>query len=69
MKNYKFTEVRLDLQRDEVIVVAAFQENQNRWQLKEYKFNADEEININELLDKTKRNDIPLKRHPITRIK
>ena len=55
MKNYKFTEVRLDLQRDEVVVVAAFQENPNRWKLKEYKFDADEEININELLDKTKR--------------
>lgn len=53
--NYKFKEVRLDLERDDIIVVVAFQENRNRWQLKEYKFEAPEEIDINELLDKTKR--------------
>jgi len=55
MKNYKFTEVRLDLQRDEVVVVAAFQENPNRWKLKEYKYDAEVEVNIDDLLDKTKR--------------
>ena len=52
---YKFTEVRLDLERDIITVVAAFQQNANRWQLKEYKYDAPDEIQIDELLEKTKR--------------
>ena len=56
MKNYKFNEIRLDLQRDEVSVVVAFQENRNRWKIKEYKFDAkQEEINIDDLLRETKK--------------
>ena len=53
--NYKFSEVRLDLERDTITVVVAFQENRNRWRLKEYKYDAPDEIEIDELLEKTKR--------------
>jgi hypothetical protein len=53
--NYKFKEVRLDLERDTIVVMVAFQENRNRWRLKEYKYDAPDEIDIQELLDKTKR--------------
>lgn len=53
--NYKFKEVRLNLESDEIIVLVAFQENRNRWKLKEYKYDAPNEIDIDELLDKTKR--------------
>ena len=53
--NYKFKEVRLDLERDTIMVVVAFQVNRNQWQLKNYTFEAPEEIDINELLDRTKK--------------
>ena len=53
--NYKFKEVRLDLERDIIDVVVAFQEKRNRWQLKHYKFPAPDEIDIDELLKETKR--------------
>ena len=53
--NYKFKEVRLDLERDTIVVMVAFQENRNRWRLKEYKYDAPDEIDIDELLEKTKR--------------
>ena len=53
--NYKFKEVRLDLERDTITVVVAFQENRNRWNLKEYKYKAEEETYIDDLLEKTKR--------------
>lgn len=54
--NYKFNEVRLDLQREEVSIMVAFQENPNRWKIKEYKFDAkQEEINIDDLLRQTKK--------------
>lgn len=53
--NYKFKEVRLDLERDTIIVVVAFQVSRNQWQLKNYTFEAPEEIDINELLDRTKK--------------
>jgi len=35
--------------------MVAFQENRNRWKIKEYKFDCPDEIDIDELLDKTKR--------------
>jgi len=53
--NYKFKEVRLDLERDTITVVVSFQFNRNQWQLKNYTFEAPEEIDINELLDRTKK--------------
>jgi hypothetical protein len=53
--NYKFKEVRLDLERDTIDVVVAFQEKRNRWQLKHYTFPAPDEIDIDELLKETKR--------------
>ena len=53
--NYKFKEVRLDLERDTIMVVVAFQVNRNQWQLKNYTFEAPEEIDINELLERTKK--------------
>ena len=53
--NYKFKEVRLDLERDTITIVVSFQENRNRWRLKEYIFDALDEIDIDELLEKTKR--------------
>lgn len=53
--NYKFKEIRLNLETDEVSVMVAFQENRNRWKIQEYKFDCPDEIDIDELLDKTKR--------------
>jgi len=53
--NYKFKEVRLDLERDTIDVVVAFQVNRNQWQLKHYTFEAPEEVNIEELLERTKK--------------
>jgi len=53
--NYTFKEVRLNLERDTIEVVVAFQENRNRWQLKYYTFPAPDEIDIDELLRNTKK--------------
>ena len=53
--NYKFKEVILNLERDTIEVVVSFQETRNRWQLKSYKYDATDEIDIDDLLDKTKR--------------
>lgn len=54
--NYKFKEVRLNLERDTITVVVAFQVNRNQWQLKNYTFKSPNgEIDINELLDRTKK--------------
>jgi hypothetical protein len=54
--NYKFKEVRLNLERDEVEVLVAFQEKRNRWQIKSYKYDAKEnEIDIDDLIETTKK--------------
>ena len=53
--NYKFKEVRLDLERDTIDVVVAFQVNRNRFQIKHYTFDAPDEIDIEDLLEQTKK--------------
>jgi hypothetical protein len=52
--NYKFKEVRLNLEKDTIDVVVAFQVSRNQWQLKHYTFDAPDEIDINKLLERTK---------------
>ena len=52
--NYKFTEVRLNLETDTIDVIAVFKISKNQWQQKHYKYDAPEEIDIQELLDRTK---------------
>ena len=53
--NYKFKEIRLDLERDEISVVVSFQVDRNRWQLKYYTYDAGEEIDIEDLINQTKK--------------
>jgi len=53
--NYKFKEVRLNLEKETIDVVVCFQENRNRWRLKNYTFDVEDEIDIEELLDRTRR--------------
>jgi hypothetical protein len=54
MMEYKFKQVMLDLEQDTVSVFVAFKESQNRWNIREYKFDAEEETDVEELLNKTK---------------
>ena len=51
---YKFKQVMLDLEQDTVSVFVAFKETPNRWNIREYKFDAEEETDVEELLNKTK---------------
>ena len=54
--NYKFKEVRLNLERDEVEVIVAFQETRNAWKIKTYKYDFEGyEIDIDDLIDKTRK--------------
>lgn len=51
---YKFKQVMLDLERDTVSVFVAFKETENTWNIKEYKFDAEEETDVDDLLKKCK---------------
>jgi hypothetical protein len=53
--NYKFKSVNLNLERDTIDVVVAFQVSRNQWQLKNYTFDAPDEIDIEELLERTRK--------------
>jgi hypothetical protein len=44
----------LDLEQDTVSVFVAFKESENRWNIREYKFDSEEEMDVEELLNKTK---------------
>ena len=55
--NYKFKEVRLNLERNTIDVVVAFKISKNQWQLKHYKYPSPNgvDVDIDELLKETKR--------------
>jgi hypothetical protein len=53
--DYKFKSVNLNLERDTIDVVVAFQVSRNQWQLKNYTFDAPDEIDIEELLERTRK--------------